>query len=79
MRGKVACPDKEEQIVEGTRVGQTEVEEGQVHSSSIKHVPQALFANNSQTQFTQTVIAQDSGADGALGRIGDVLNTQAKK
>ena len=49
------------------------------YSSGSKPVPQALFAHNTQTQVTQTVLAQDSGAGGVLGRIGDVLNAQAGK
>ena len=49
------------------------------YSTGSKRVPQALFAHNTQTQVTQTVLAQDSGAGGVLGRIGDVLNAQAGK
>lgn len=49
------------------------------YNAGSKVVPQALFAHNTQTQTTQTVFAQDSGAGGVLGRIGDVLNARAGK
>ena len=49
------------------------------YSAGSKSVPLALFAHNTQTKVTQTVLAQDSGAGGVLGRIGDVLNTRAGK
>jgi len=41
-----------------------------------KPQPQSLFAHNTQTQITQTVLAQDSSAGGVLGRIGDAINAQ---
>ena len=39
-------------------------------------LPPALFAHNTQKGVTQTVIPQDSTANGVLGRIGDVINEQ---
>lgn len=41
-----------------------------------QNLPPALFAHNTQTDVTQTVLPQDSTAHGVLGRIGDAINEQ---
>mmetsp|Transcript_19805 Transcript_19805/g.42663 ORF Transcript_19805/g.42663 Transcript_19805/m.42663 type:complete len:503 (+) Transcript_19805:2-1510(+) len=46
------------------------------YEESIKEIPPALFAHNTQTDVTQTVVPQDKTANGVLGRLGDWINLQ---